>query len=75
MCDNRRFDMRCGGWRDERRETCDARATIDASTFDKKNSQSAKATFCQNTDSTTYPRGEKNVSVKNALPLHMQHFL
>jgi hypothetical protein len=41
------------------------RATIDASTRDKKNSRSTKATFCQNTDSTTYPPGEKSIIQKN----------
>jgi hypothetical protein len=51
--DNRRFDIRCGCWCDERQATCDAQATIDASTRDKKNSRSTKATFCQNMDSTT----------------------
>jgi hypothetical protein len=61
MCDKRRFDVRCGGWCDERRATCDARATIDTSTRDKKNSRSTKETFCQNTDSTNYPLVEKSV--------------
>jgi hypothetical protein len=61
MGDNRRFDLRCGGRCDERQATCDVRATIDASTHKKKNSQSTKATVCQKTDSPTYLPGEKSV--------------
>jgi len=43
------------------------RATIDASTRDKKNSRSTKATFCQNMDSTTALCGkEREKKTENA---------
>ena len=74
MCDNRRFDIRRGGWCDERQATCDARATIDASTRDEKSSRSAKATICQNTASTTYPPGEKGV-YQNRIVLELNFVL
>jgi len=70
MCDNRRFDIRRGGWCDERQATCDARATIDASTCDKKNSQSAKATLCQNTDKHYLPSWGKERAVFTGASTH-----
>jgi len=52
------------GWCDKRQATGNVRATTDASTRDKKNSRPTKATLCQNTDNTTYPRGEKSEQIK-----------
>jgi len=51
------------GWCDERHATGDVRATIDASTRDRKNSRSTKATFCQNMASITFHFGKKSVCV------------